>query len=143
MAGRIVTGFQRAVTTTVNDIEHVEANSYTGVGIIKVFFQPNVDIRLANAQVTASPEIALNVPASALIFDQDGLKVATVDGANRVVLKAVTIARDLGRTVEIGSGLMADDRVIESPQDGVATGDEVRIAGSPKRGGAAETMAKQ
>jgi RND family efflux transporter MFP subunit len=91
----------------------------------------------------ASPEIGLNVPASALIFDQDGLKVATVDGANRVVLKTVTIARDMGRTVEIGSGLAAEDRVIESPQDGVATGDEVRIAGSPKRGGVAETVAKQ
>jgi RND family efflux transporter MFP subunit len=91
----------------------------------------------------ASPEIGLNVPASALIFDQDGLKVATVDGANRVVLKTVTIARDMGRTVEIGSGLAAEDRVIESPQDGIATGDEVRIAGAPKRGGAAETVAKQ
>jgi RND family efflux transporter MFP subunit len=91
----------------------------------------------------ASPEIGLNVPASALIFDQDGLKVATVDGANRVVLKTVTIARDMGRTVEIGSGLAAEDRVIESPQDGIATGDEVRIAGAPKRGGVAETVAKQ
>jgi RND family efflux transporter MFP subunit len=91
----------------------------------------------------ASPEVALNVPASALIFDQDGLKVATVDGQNRVVLKTVTIARDMGRTVEIGSGLAAEDRVIESPQDGVATGDEVRIANSPQRGGAAETVAKQ
>jgi RND family efflux transporter MFP subunit len=91
----------------------------------------------------ASPEVALNVPASALIFDQDGLKVATVDGQNRVVLKTVTIARDMGRTVEIGSGLAAEDRVIESPQDGVATGDEVRIAGAPQRGGVPEAVAKQ
>src|SRR3569832_620640 len=53
MAGRITTPFQRALTTTVNDIEHIVANSYTGVGIIKIFFQPNVDIRTANAQVTA------------------------------------------------------------------------------------------
>ena len=53
MAGRIVTPFQRALTTTVNDIEHIAANSYNGVGIIKIFFQPNVDIRTANAQVTA------------------------------------------------------------------------------------------
>jgi multidrug efflux pump subunit AcrB len=59
MAGRIVTGFQRALTTTVNDIEHIEANSYTGVGIIKVFFQPGVDIRLANAQVTAVSQTLL------------------------------------------------------------------------------------
>ncbi|MBO0765773.1 MAG: efflux RND transporter permease subunit [Hyphomicrobiaceae bacterium] len=53
MAGRIMTPFQRALTTTVNDIEHIEANSYNGVGIAKVFFQPDVDIRTANAQVTA------------------------------------------------------------------------------------------
>jgi multidrug efflux pump subunit AcrB len=53
MAGRITTPFQRALTTTVNDIEHIVANSYNGVGIVKIFFQPNVDIRIANAQVTA------------------------------------------------------------------------------------------
>jgi multidrug efflux pump subunit AcrB len=53
MAGRIVTQSQRGLTTTVNDIEHLEATSYNGLGIIKVFFHPNVDIRLANAQVTA------------------------------------------------------------------------------------------
>src|SRR3979409_1083335 len=53
MAGRIVTQSQRARTTTVNDIEHLEATSYNGLGIIKVFFQPNVDIRIANAQVTS------------------------------------------------------------------------------------------
>src|SRR6202041_3382337 len=53
MAGRIVTPFERALTTTVNDIEHITANSYNGVGIVKIFFQPNVDIRTANAQVTA------------------------------------------------------------------------------------------
>jgi multidrug efflux pump subunit AcrB len=53
MAGRITTPFQRSLTTTVNDIEHIVANSYTGFGIVKIFFQPNVDIRTANAQVTA------------------------------------------------------------------------------------------
>src|SRR5437764_11264341 len=53
MAGRIITQSQRGLTTTVNDIEHLEAPSYNGLGIIKVFFQPNVDIRIANAQVTA------------------------------------------------------------------------------------------
>ncbi|HEY5127929.1 MAG TPA: efflux RND transporter permease subunit [Bradyrhizobium sp.] len=53
MAGRITTPFQRALTTTVNDIEHIVANSYNGFGIVKIFFQPNVDIRIANAQVTA------------------------------------------------------------------------------------------
>ena len=59
MAGRITSPFQRALTTTVNDIEHIVANSYNGVGIIKIFFQPNVDIRTANAQVTAISQTLL------------------------------------------------------------------------------------
>ncbi len=59
MAGRISTPFQRALTTTVNDIEHIEANSYNGVGIIKIFFQASVDIRTANAQVTAISQTLL------------------------------------------------------------------------------------
>jgi multidrug efflux pump subunit AcrB len=59
MAGRITTPFQRALTTTVNDIEHIVANSYNGIGIVKIFFQPNVDIRTANAQVTAISQTLL------------------------------------------------------------------------------------
>src|ERR1700729_2478345 len=59
MSGRMVTPFERALTTTVNDIEHIVANSYNGFGIIKIFFQPNVDIRTANAQVTAISQTLL------------------------------------------------------------------------------------
>ncbi len=59
MAGRMVTPFERALTTTVNDIEHIEANSYTGLGIVKVFFQQGADIRTANAQVTAIAQTLL------------------------------------------------------------------------------------
>jgi len=53
MAGRIITPFERALTTTVNDIEHFEANSYTTYGIVKIFLHPSVNIATANAQVTA------------------------------------------------------------------------------------------
>jgi RND family efflux transporter MFP subunit len=77
------------------------------------------------------PEIAVNVPASALVFHPGGLRVAVLDNNNRVVLKPVTISRDLGRVIEIGSGLSADDRVIDSPPDGIASGDSVRVAGNP------------
>src|SRR5262245_45069474 len=59
MAGRIMASYQRSLTTTVNDIEHIEGNSYTGVGIVKIFFQPGVDIRTANAQVTAVSQTVL------------------------------------------------------------------------------------
>jgi multidrug efflux pump subunit AcrB len=59
MSGRITTPFQRALTTTVNDIEHIVANSYNGIGIIKIFFQPGVNIQTANAQVTAISQTLL------------------------------------------------------------------------------------
>src|SRR6202046_218483 len=77
MSGRIITQYQRILTTTVNDIEHITANSYNGIGIVKIFFQPNADIRTANAQVTsvsqtilkqmppgATPPLILNYTAS-------------------------------------------------------------------------------
>jgi multidrug efflux pump subunit AcrB len=59
MAGRMVAFYQRVLTTTVNDIEHVEATSYNGLGIVKVFFQQGADIRIANTQVTAISQTLL------------------------------------------------------------------------------------
>src|SRR6201984_492723 len=59
MSGRIITQYQRILTTTVNDIEHITANSYNGIGIVKIFFQPNADIRTANAQVTSVSQTIL------------------------------------------------------------------------------------
>src|SRR5256884_2791270 len=75
-----------------------------------------------------STSASLSVPASALIFDSRGARVATLGADNRVVLEPVTIARDLGTVIEISSGLAATDRVIDSPPDGIAKGDQVRIA---------------
>ena len=80
----------------------------------------------------------LSIPASALMFDKAGLRVATVGPDSRVILKAVTIMRDLGKLIELSSGLAADDRVIETPPDGIAEGDLVRIADTPKKAGGAE-----
>jgi CzcA family heavy metal efflux pump len=59
MAGRISTVFQRLLTASVNDVEHIESNTYPGVGVVKIFFQPGVDIAVANAQVTAASQVAL------------------------------------------------------------------------------------
>ncbi len=75
----------------------------------------------------------LNIPPSAMLFDKDGIRVATVDANDRVVMKPVTIARDLGRVVEIGSGLLVTDRVIESPPDSISNGDQVRVARADAR----------
>lgn len=86
-----------------------------------------------------SADRAIHVPASAMIFNQNGMQVATVDADGRIVLKVVTIARDLGREVEIGSGLTAQDRIVASPPDGIASGDQVRIAGDAKSTNTAST----
>ncbi|WP_093179167.1 efflux RND transporter permease subunit [Variovorax sp. YR266] len=59
MAGRVSTVFQRILTTAVNDVEHLEAGTYPGVSVVKIFFQPGVDIATANAQVTAASQVAL------------------------------------------------------------------------------------
>jgi multidrug efflux pump subunit AcrA (membrane-fusion protein) len=71
---------------------------------------------------------ALSVPSSALIFDAKGLSIATVDADNRVVIKSVSIERDLGAVVELGSGVASNDRVIENPPDGIGNGAAVRLA---------------
>src|SRR5579863_2101573 len=82
IAGRMVTQFERALTTTVNDIEHIEANSYNGAGIVKVFFQPGADIRIANAQVTAISQTLLrNMPPGSvppLILNYDASTVPII-----------------------------------------------------------------
>jgi len=59
MSGRIVSVFERSLTTTVNDIEHIESQSVPGYGIIKIYFQPTVDITAAQAQVTAISQTQL------------------------------------------------------------------------------------
>ena len=88
----------------------------------------------SNVRLDLSRDVQpLHIPASALIFDQNGLRVATVGANDRVVFKKVTIARDLGREIEIASGLNADDRVILTPPDGLADNDQVRIAGAGQR----------
>lgn len=111
MAGRITTLYQRSLTTTVNDIEHIEANSYTGFGIVKIFFQPGVDIATANAQVTAisqvvtrqmpagtTPPLILNYSASTVPILQIALSGKGLTeqnladlGLNSVRLRLVTV----------------------------------------------------
>jgi RND family efflux transporter MFP subunit len=85
------------------------------------------------------PEVTIYVPASALIFNANGLHVAVVAGDGRIELRDVSIAHDLGNEVEIGSGIKAADRVVINPPDGIAGGDKVRIAGQPGKPGEPET----
>jgi multidrug efflux pump subunit AcrB len=111
MAGRIITPFERALTTTVNDIEHIEANSYTTFGIVKIFFHPTANIATANAQVTAisqtllkqmpvgtTPPLIINytastVPVIQLALSGDGLTEQNLAdlGLNFVRPRLVTV----------------------------------------------------
>src|SRR5579883_369652 len=59
MASRVVTVFERSITSTVNDIEHIESQSYNGVSVVKVFFQPGARVEMAQAQITASAQTLL------------------------------------------------------------------------------------
>src|SRR6201989_2268252 len=90
MSGRIITPYERVLTTTVNDIEHVESTSLPGIGVVKIYFQPGVDIRTATAQVTSlsqtvlkqmppgiTPPLILNYNASTVPILQLALSSAT------------------------------------------------------------------
>jgi len=56
---RVVANYERALTTTVNDIEHIESQTLYGISVTKVFFQPGAKIEAANAQVTAISQTVL------------------------------------------------------------------------------------
>lgn len=89
----------------------------------------------ANVKMSLARESApLHIPASALIFNKEGTRVATVTADDRILFKTVTIARDLGRDIELASGVSPDDRIVTTPPDGLADGDQVRVsnAGAPK-----------
>jgi len=86
MAGRVIYYYERQLSTAVNDIEHIESQSLSGVGIVKIFFRPGVDIRTATAQVTSlsqtvlkqmppgiTPPLILNYNASTVPILQLGL----------------------------------------------------------------------
>jgi multidrug efflux pump subunit AcrA (membrane-fusion protein) len=90
------------------------------------------DFASMHLQIAASVNV-LSVPSSALIFDAKGLSIATVSADNHVLLKPVSIERDLGPIVEIASGLSPNDRVIENPPDGIDNGAPVRLAGAVSR----------
>jgi multidrug efflux pump subunit AcrB len=81
MEGRIVTVCERALTTTVNDIEHTESESYQGVAVIRVYFQPKVKVELALAQITAVVQTILRVlppgtfPPNILKYDASSVPI--------------------------------------------------------------------
>jgi multidrug efflux pump subunit AcrA (membrane-fusion protein) len=73
----------------------------------------------------------VRIPASALIFREDGMQVAVVGPGNHIELRTVKLGRNLGTDVEVVSGLTPDDRVVDSPPDSLANDEVVRIEGGP------------
>src|SRR5580765_1093650 len=75
MEKRVVTNFERSITSNVNDIEHIESQAYNGYAVIKIYFHPNVKIDLAVAQTTATMQTSLRqmptgmFPANILKYD--------------------------------------------------------------------------
>ena len=95
----------------------------------------NADHRLqpgdyAQASFHAAPVSASTVtlPASAVMFRQNGMAVGVVDANGRAHIRPISIRRDLGTSVEIATGLTPGDRVIDNPPDSLAEGEKIRIA---------------
>jgi RND family efflux transporter MFP subunit len=82
----------------------------------------------AALSLSASKQVA-RIPASALINDEHGVHVAILGPDGKVVMRPVTVARDLGQTLDISSGIAPGDKVIDSPPDDLSAGDQVRAAG--------------
>ena len=99
----------------------------------------HVDVQLTLAQ--ANPPIV--VPARAVIIRGEGLQVAEVDDANAIRLQKVQAGRDLGRTVEIVSGLSDGARIVTNPTDTLVEGMLVRIAGTQTASAKANQIAKR
>ena len=81
MEKRVVTNFERGLTSNVNDIEHIESQSYNSIAVVKIFFHPNVQIDMAVAQVTAQMTSAVRqmppgmFPGNVLKFDAASVPV--------------------------------------------------------------------
>ncbi|WP_341316152.1 efflux RND transporter periplasmic adaptor subunit [Paraburkholderia sp. IMGN_8] len=100
---------------------------------------PNPDSKLrpgAYVQVAlpAAAHARLMVPGNALLFRAEGPRVAVVDQNGNVQLRKVLIAQDLGQSLEIESGVEANDKIIINPSDSIADGDHVQIA-QPQQSG--------
>src|ERR1700741_3909483 len=81
MSGRVVVYYERALTTTVGNIEHIESQSLYGSGIVKIFFQPGTDVAAAQAQGTATSQTVIQqlpagiTPPNILVFDASSVPV--------------------------------------------------------------------
>ena len=84
----------------------------------------------AQLNLPSDPSTML-MPASAILFRQNGLEAAVIGDDDKVTLKKISLGRNLGVQVEVTGGLVPTDRIVDSPPDSLGSGDVVRIAASP------------
>ncbi|MGI4945043.1 MAG: efflux RND transporter permease subunit, partial [Janthinobacterium lividum] len=131
MSGRIIFYYERALTTTVGNIEHIESSSYYGSGVVKIYFQPGTDIAAAQAQVTATSQTVINqmpkgtTPPGILVFDASSVPVLSlqVSAPNMSPSDIYNIAANLIRPALITVPGVA----IPSPYGGTAANVQVDL----------------
>lgn len=131
--GRTFTGIVESSSSAIN--------AATGTTLVQVSVDNAEGTLLPGAYASVTFDLPGNaalfsVPASALVFDDRGLRVAVLDAHDKVSFRTVTVARDMGKTVQLSSGIAQGDRLIESPPDGLADGDTVRVDAPKKAEGA-------
>ncbi len=105
MSGRIVYYYERSLTATVDNIEHIESTSLYGRGIVKIFFQPGTDVAVAQAQITAASQSVLKqmptgvTPPQVLIYNASSVPVLSLQiaGAGMTGSQLFDIATNLIR----------------------------------------------
>src|SRR6266852_6377334 len=81
MEKRVVTNFERNLTSGVNDIEHIESQCYNSIAVVRIYFHPNVQVDMAVAQVTAQMASALRntppgmFPAQVMKYDAGSVPI--------------------------------------------------------------------
>jgi RND family efflux transporter MFP subunit len=108
----------------------IDASSRTLLTELQVDNSKNEILAGSYAEVSfpdVKQDASLVLPSNTLLF-RDGMEVGVVGADNKVTLKAITIGRDFGKTVEVASGITAQDRIIMNPVDSLTSGTIVRVA---------------
>src|SRR5437879_5158777 len=91
MEKRVVTGFERSLTSNVNDIEHIESQAYNGYAVVRIYFHPNVKVDMAVAQVTATMQSGLRqmppgmFPANVLKYDAASVPILQLGLSSKIL----------------------------------------------------------
>jgi RND family efflux transporter MFP subunit len=130
---------ERFTATVVADAQAIQQQ--TGTLLVQMQIDNHARKLKAGGYVQASLDLpattrVVRIPASALINDEHGVHVATLGADGKVVMKPVTVAHDLGQSIDIAAGIAPGDKVIDSPPEDLNAGDQVRVAGQGADGAA-------